>query len=282
MPRPAWRALVFVLIAAAARTAEAATLEERFEHTYPLQAGGAFALDNVNGDISITPADRPEVRLSAVKHVKAASAARARELLAALEIQVTPRPAEVAVETRFPRHSGGFFDWLAGGGSEMTVTYRVEVPRGAHLRIGSVNSAIQVTGGAAADLKTVNGPIDASGVRGALRAATVNGAITLAGAAGAVHARSVNGAVDVAFAALPAAGAPARISTTNGAVTVHLPRQARASLDARSTNGRVACALPIQRRGQRRHGLAGDLNGGGERIEIATMNGGIEILEARR
>jgi hypothetical protein len=280
MPRAAWRALVFVLIAAAARTGEAATLEERFEHTYPLQAGGAFALDNVNGDVSVAPWDRAEVHVAAVKRVKAGSRVRAREILRHLEIHVTPSAAGVKVETRYPSHAG-FFDWLSGGGSETSVTYRVDVPRGTHLRIGSVNSAIQVNGAAAAELATVNGPIVASGVGGSLQARTVNGAITLAGAAGAVRANSVNGAVDVGFAALPT-GAPVRIATTNGAVTVHLPRGARASLDARSTNGDVACDLPIQSRGHRRHGLEGDLNGGGERIEIATTNGGIEIREARR
>jgi len=280
MPRILRRALILVLAAAAARAGRAATLEERFEHTYPLQAGGSFALANVNGDVSVAPWDRPEVHVTAVKRVKAGSAARARDLLRELEVRVAASPAAIKVETHYPNHVG-IFDWLSGGGSEMGVTYRVEVPRGARLHVRSVNSALQVSGGDAAELSTVNGPIVASGVGGALQARTVNGAITLAGAAGAVHARSVNGAVDVRFAALPA-GAPVHISTTNGAVTVHLPREARASLDARSTNGEVECSLPIQVHGSRRHGLRGDLNGGGGPIEIATTNGGIEIRESRR
>ena len=71
-PRTALKALVFVAIAAAAaRAGHAAILEERFEHTYPLPAGGAFALDNVNGDVAVVRWDRPEVRVTAVKHVVA-------------------------------------------------------------------------------------------------------------------------------------------------------------------------------------------------------------------
>jgi hypothetical protein len=281
MPRALRRTLFVVLAAAAAaRAGQAATVEERFEHSYPLNPGGSFALGNVNGDVSVAPWDRPEVHVLAVKRVKAGSTARAREILRDLTIHVAASPAEVAVETRYPHHAG-FFDWLSGGGSETSVTYRVEVPRGAHLRVKSVNSALAVTGGAAAELGTVNGPIVASGIGGALEARTVNGAITLSGAAGAVRARSVNGAVDVRFAVLPP-GAPVHLSTTNGAVTVHLPREARASLDAHSTNGEVACSLPLQSRAARRHGLRGDLNGGGGPIEIATTNGGIEIREARR
>ncbi len=280
MPRPLRRALIVVLLAAAARAGQAATLEERFEHSYPLQPGGTFALANVNGDIAVAPWDRPEVHVTAVKRVKAGSAARAREILHELTIQVAAGPAKVEVDTRYPNHFG-FFDWLSGAGSEMSVAYRVEVPRGAHLDVHSVNSALAVSGAGSAELATVNGPIVASGIAGPLQAKTVNGAITLSGAAGAVRARSVNGAVDARFAALPA-GAPVHISTTNGAVTVHLPREVRASLDVHSTNGSVDCSLPIQVRETRRHGLRGDLNGGGGPIEIATTNGGIEIREARR
>lgn len=281
MPRALKRTLFVVLAAAAAaRAGQAATVEERFEHSYPLKPGGSFALGNVNGDIAVAPWDRPEVHVLAVKRVKAGSTARAREILRDLAIHVAASPVEVAIETRYPHHVG-FFDWLSGGGSETSVTYRVEVPRGAHLKVKSVNSALAVSGGAAAELGTVNGPIVASGVGGALEARTVNGAITLSGAAGAVRARSVNGAVDVRFAALPP-GAPVHLSTTNGAVTVHLPREARASLDAHSTNGEVDCSLPIQVHGSRRHGLRGEINGGGGPIEIATTNGGIEIREARR
>jgi putative adhesin len=278
MPRALRSALIVVLVAAASvRAGRAATLEERFEHTYPLRPGGSFSLGNVNGDVAVVPWDRPEVHLLAVKHVKAGSAARAREVLRELTIRVAASPAEIAVETRYPHPiGGGLFDWLSGAGSETSVTYRVEVPRGARLRVKSVNSALEVGGGAAAELATVNGPIVASGVGGALQARTVNGAITLSGAAGAVRASSVNGAVEVRFAALPP-GAPVHIATTNGAVTVHLPRDARASLDAHSTNGEVDCTLPIQAHGSRRHGLRGEINGGGGPIEIATTNGGIEI-----
>src|SRR3979409_654328 len=78
MPRPL-RALAFVLVAAiaATRAGRAATLEERFEHVYPLPSGGTFALGNVNGDVAIAPWNRAEVRVPAVKRVKAGSQAGA-------------------------------------------------------------------------------------------------------------------------------------------------------------------------------------------------------------
>jgi hypothetical protein len=284
MPRTALRALVFVLIAAAARMGQAATLEERFEHTYPLPPGGVFALDNVNGDVAVAPWDRPEVRVNAVKHVKAGSEARAKELLAALEIRVTPGPAEVKVETRYPRNAGGggFFDFLSGGGSEVSVTYRIDVPRRVRLRVATVNGSLAARGtDGAAHLRTVNGALRATDVHGPLDLASTNGAIDVAGAAGGVRASTTNGEIEVALASVGAAEATT-IASTNGAITVHLPRDVRASLNARSVNGEIESPLPLTGHGRAARHLVGDLNGGGARIEISTTNGGIRIDETAR
>ncbi len=283
MPRTALRALVFVLVAAAARTGQAATLEERFEHAYPLPPGGVFALDNVNGDVAVAPWDRPEVRVNAVKHVKAGSEARAKELLAALEIRVTPGPAEVKVETRYPRQGGGgFFDFLSGGGSEVSVTYRIDVPRRVRLRVATVNGSLAARGtDGAAHLRTVNGALRATDVHGRLDLASTNGAIDVAGAAGGVRASTTNGEIEVALASVGAAEATT-LASTNGAITVHLPRDVRASLDARSVNGEIESPLPLASRGRAARHLTGDLNGGGAHIEISTTNGGIRIDETAR
>ncbi len=283
MPRAALRTLAFVLAAAAAaQSGRAATLEERFEQRYPLAAGGTFALANVNGDVAVAPWDRPEVRVTAVKHAKAATEAHAKELLAAIEIRVERSPAEVRVETHNPSAIGGFFDWLAGSGSETSVTYRVDVPRSVRLQVETINGALAVRGtDGAAHLKTVNGALQANDVHGPLEAASVNGSIEVGGATGRVHANTTNGEIDVRLAAV-AAGEETRIASTNGGVTVHLPAGARASLDARTVNGEVESPLP---RAASSHGgrhLVGDLNGGGGKIEISTTNGGIHIEQPGR
>src|SRR5262249_24119916 len=44
-----------------------ATTEQVFEKTYPLQPGGHFALDNVNGSVQVEGWDRQEVEVTAVK-----------------------------------------------------------------------------------------------------------------------------------------------------------------------------------------------------------------------
>lgn len=285
MSRIHWRALVLVLVTAAAlRTgAQAATLEERFEHTYPLAAGGTFTLGNVNGAVEVASWDRAGVRVTATKHVRAGSEERAKELLKALEIRVTPGAGQVRVDTRYPQMSNGFWSWLAGGGTEASVAYHVDVPRQVRLKLETVNGAVLVRGTEGqASLQTVNGRLRAEGVRGHLELETTNGAIAVTGGAGAVHASTTNGAIDVQLAVLPP-GDRLQLETTNGAVTLRMPRGARASLEAETVNGAVESDLPIAARGKvGRHHLAGDLNGGGGKIEISTTNGGIHLQESRR
>jgi len=283
MPRAALRALPFVLlagIAAAAQAAPAATLNEHFEHTYPLAAGGTFALDNVNGEVAVTAWDRAEVRVTATKHAKAGSEAHAKDLLKAIEIRVTPSPSEVKVETRYPSAANGLLSWLTGGGStDMSVSYRIDVPRSAKLRVATVNGAVGAHGTEGdARLKTVNGALLAADVRGALELSSVNGAISVTSAGGAVRASTTNGEIEVQLAAL-APGETAKLTSTNGAVTLRLPRDARASLTARTVNGEIESDLPLTVHGKvgRRNHLEGELNGGGGKIEISTTNGGIRI-----
>jgi hypothetical protein len=287
MPRTASKALLFAVlsIAAAGAAARAATLNEHFEHTYPLAAGGTFALDNVNGDVAVEAWDRAEVRVTATKHVKAGTEAHARELLAALEIRVSPSPGEVRVETHYPSTANGLLSWLTGGGStETSVAYRVDVPRSVKLRVATVNGSLVARGTAGgAHLKTVNGALQSVGVRGPLELASVNGAVSATGAAGAVEVTTTNGEIDVELVGF-APGETARLASTNGAVTLHLPRDARASLAARTVNGEIESAVPVTVHGKtgRRNHLEGDLNGGGGKIEISTTNGGIRIDQTGR
>ena len=80
----------------------AATLDERFDQTFPLPAGGRLQIANTNGTISIEAWDRDEARIEAGKEVKAATEELARSTMSQLRIVATPGPGGLRVETRFP------------------------------------------------------------------------------------------------------------------------------------------------------------------------------------
>ena len=68
------------------------------------------------------------------------------------------------------------------------------------------------------------------------------------------------------------------LSTTNGAVTLNVPENARADVVATWTNGGMSVNglnLDVSERSRRR--FEGKLNGGGTPIELHTTNGGIRL-----
>jgi DUF4097 and DUF4098 domain-containing protein YvlB len=69
------------------------------------------------------------------------------------------------------------------------------------------------------------------------------------------------------------------VKSVNGGVSLTLPRDARADLTARCTNGGISVSgLDLEREGeQSRRRVAGKLNGGGARVNVETTNGGVRI-----
>ena len=68
-------------------------------------------------------------------------------------------------------------------------------------------------------------------------------------------------------------------SSTNGGITVRLPRDARLSVDAATTNGGIDSDFELAGGAARRSRLTGDINGGGSTLRIRTTNGSVHIKE---
>jgi hypothetical protein len=157
----------------------------------------------------------------------------------------------------------GRYEGLGGGGhrNDVAVRFKVLVPKGV-----------------AADVTTMNGSLQITGVSGALNASTLNGGIQAEVAGGPVTVKTVNGAIEATLGALAPGGA--RIETLNGSVTVRLPEHVNATLDAASVVGRVLADLPLQLRGtiDPKH-VRGSLGTGGPTLHVSTVNGEIRLLQ---
>jgi DUF4097 and DUF4098 domain-containing protein YvlB len=74
------------------------------------------------------------------------------------------------------------------------------------------------------------------------------------------------------------AGRAVKIETTNGHITVRLPRTFAGRLDADNTNGSIDSDLPVTTSGSHdKHTLRGTINGGGPDLRLRTTNGSIRI-----
>ena len=140
-------AAFLTLVLATASAVPCFAISKEFNQTYPLQPGGSFELQNVNGTVDVQTWDRDEVEVHAVKTAK-----HKESDLALVSIDVDAKPDAVSVTTRYPQNEG----------VEVAVEYTVHVPHCAHVEhLGTVNGTLRIAGvEAVEDLRTVNGNIE--------------------------------------------------------------------------------------------------------------------------
>src|ERR1700740_1052335 len=138
---------LFILMLAAASAPACFAITKEFNQTYPLQPGGSFELQNVNGTVDVQGWDRDTIEIHAVKTAK-----HKESDLDLVSIDVDAKPDVVSVTTHYPQNEG----------VEVAVEYLVHVPPRAHVEhLGTVNGTLRVAGAEdVEDLRTVNGNIE--------------------------------------------------------------------------------------------------------------------------
>src|SRR5271157_1398271 len=206
MLRPNLRtAVLFILALTVGLVAPGFAKSKDFNHSYPLQPGGSFELQNVNGPVQVEGWDRDVIEIHAVKIAKEKESDLDR-----VSIEVNARPNDVSVITRYPQNEG----------VEVAVEYMIRVPHGAHVE----------------HIGTVNGTLKIAGVESVEDLHTVNGNIEVYEAGGTVHAHTTNGNVHLELAHLSGkTGATAE--TTNGSLVLAVPTGLQADVEARCLNG---------------------------------------------
>jgi hypothetical protein len=257
-----WKiALLAVALLGMSAAAQAVDRQGTYDKTFPLGAGGEVTVNNTNGTVEVEAWDRAEVRVQAVKKVRAGTADRAAEALDRMKVSVEASADRVAVRTAGDRDSGGFLSWLFGNHVEAGVSYTLSVPRGARVEV-----------------ETVNGKVRIHGIAGAVDASTVNGSVELTDLRGGAKASTTNGGVRVDLAELPSTAA-VRLETTNGGIHLTVPRDARLAIDASTVNGGIDISglQANVSHHSRRHVEATVNGGGGGEVRLSTVNGGIKI-----
>ena len=241
---------LFVMLLAAVWAVPSYAISKEFNQSYPLQPGGSFELQNVNGGVEVQGWDRDEVEVRAVKTAKSRESDLDR-----VSIEVEARRDAVSVVTHYPQNEG----------VEVAVEFTVHVPHGAHVEhIGTVNGTLRITGlEVVEDLHTVNGNIE------------------VFEAGGNIHAHTTNGNVHLELAHLrEKAGATAE--TTNGSLVLAVPSDTQADLEARCLNGNFHSEIPVAlESSERPREVHGKLGHGGAPLHLRTVNGGIRIVVLR-
>lgn len=254
-----WMALIVSSLTVGAFMAAAEEVREEFHQTYPLADNGRVTLENVNGSVSIVAWDRNEVKVDAVKR------AATQKGLDAVTINVSAKPDRIHIETEYPDSASGWFGWSKS--VSVSVDYTLTVPR--QVRLDEVS--------------TVNGGLEITGVRGTVKGSSVNGRIKASGLGGETKLSTVNGGIDVSFTQWNPAKS-VKLDSVNGGITLMLPPDADAELEAETLNGGISAdgELTVKHNFPVGHEVKGQLGKGGGRIKVNTVNGGIQIQRARK
>lgn len=130
------------------------------------------------------------------------------------------------------------------------------------------------------DVETHNGGISAEGIEGRLYLEAVNGGISLREVAGDVRAETTNGGVSAVLSGTTWRGGGLDLSTTNGGVTLEIPRGYNAELETGTVNGGMNIDFPITVQGTIGRRINTRLGAGGPRLRATTTNGGVRIRQA--
>jgi len=127
-------------------------------------------------------------------------------------------------------------------------------------------------------LKSHNGGITISDVRGQIHFDVNNGGVTLKRVAGDVSGATVNGGIDLELAGAMWDGRQLEVSTRNGGVNVAMPSHYSAHIQAETNSGGIQSDFPLQLDPNvRARKVDTNLGGGGALIHISTVNGQVRL-----
>ena len=131
-------------------------------------------------------------------------------------------------------------------------------------------------------LKTNNGGLTISDVRGQIHFDANNGGVHLKRVVGDVSGATVNGGIQVELTGAIWDGRQMELTTHNGGVTVSMPAQYSARIQAETGMGRIQSDFPVppQNSEARNQRLDFNVGSGGPPIHITTGNGSIRLKRA--
>ncbi|MBN1422390.1 MAG: DUF4097 family beta strand repeat protein [Planctomycetes bacterium] len=281
------RMCLFACLSLAAAGCATYEFEERIsiERTLEDSGFGRVSIENPNGPVYVQGGATRAIAIRATKVGFGRTPEEAQATAEAIEIAAAVEDGAARIEGILPD---------SGAGRRSRVEFEIDVPHDRGLRVHAGNGAIRVADlSAQGDLQAGNGSIETRAVTGSLRARTDNGSITIEAQVGPVVASTGNGGIrlsgrmaeidlDTGNGAIDAVidgdELGGRMHAGNGAIDVVIEPSCATLIDARSGNGRVRCAVPLQDARIDGTHVRGRIGGAGaHELRLDTGNGGITI-----
>ena len=202
-----------------------------------------------NGGVSFYGADRGDIQVKALISATADTRKEAEAL--AKDIKIVADGDRLYADGPSNRR----YSWWS-------VSFEVTVPKKSNL-----------------SAETGNGGISVEGVEGRLDLRAVNGGVSLRDVGGDVRASTTNGGASAVLTGDRWVGEGLELETTNGGVTLEIPRNYNARLETGTVNGGMNIDFPITVQGYIGRRITTTLGQGGPRVRATTTNGGVRIRE---
>jgi hypothetical protein len=292
--KPLLRALAFVpaaaLLAACEVTLDSQGHSVRDEKRFSVTGTPDVRLTTFDGAIEVRSWDKREVLLEIEKR------GPTEDAVAKLQISATQNGDRIEVEAKRPEGEHIFFGF---GANSPSVKFVATLPRTSNVAARSGDGSISVahlTG--RIELRTGDGSIQASDLSGELTLHTSDGSVNVDGADGRLELETGDGGVNVAgklasvrvhtgdgsivFRADPGTVMTDdwSVTTGDGGVTMYLPEDFAAELDAHTGDGGIRNDLKLATGSEgevSRRSVRGRLGAGGKALRIRTGDGSIRL-----
>jgi len=180
----------------------------------------------------------------------------------------------VSIEVKFPHET--FFNF---GYHRRNVEITIQMPRVGNANLRTADGSITLSGlKGNMDVNTSDGSLQIEGVDGSLRAHTSDGRITASGRFDTLSLNTSDGRIDATALAGSRLNGEWDLHTSDGGVTLRIPSTLSADVELRTGDGRIDFDVPITTQGAiGRNRINGKLNGGGNLISVHTSDGSIHI-----
>lgn len=295
---PTSTAAIMLIIAATLGTSLAAAADRTYDKRVKAPSGGQLTFRADIGSVSVVGSDSPDVVIHA-------DLEGSESFLSDFHISAGQTPSGVTVSAR-KAHRDSFDQ------GPTRVQFTIEVPRSYPIDLqtsaGSLDlrdlkaSVHAVTSGGSVRVQDIAGKVDVGSSGGSIHAERLTGTssrlntsggavdvadstgdLTLYTSGGSIHIRNDDGKVDAhtsggGIRAELTANHGVNLSTSGGSITVLLPRDTHASLEAETSAGRVTSDFPFSATevSEKTH-LRGAIGGGGAPISLHTSAGDIRL-----
>jgi hypothetical protein len=289
-----------------------AKIERVVEKTFTVQPGGNLHVETQGGNVTVEPSNDSVVKIIAKEKIHASSDSEADEILKKLTLTMEQSGNAIFAEAKYEKMFSGFH---MGSWPPVQVDFVVTVPASFATDLRTSGGDIIVGDLAGKVLAhTSGGDIKLGHIAADVDASTSGGNVSLVDGSGSVHLRTSGGNVFVGRAVGPTdlstsggdikvdsventlhagtSGGDVRaglsgalkgdcvLSTSGGRVIATVDKGVGFHLDASTSGGDVEAGgltITIERGGQGKSRLAGDVNGGGPLLKLRSSGGDVVV-----